>query len=120
VLVMTRFTVPVQESEAFAEQAGAALDALAASPGYLRGWLGRAADDPVRWALVTEWAGVGAYRRALSRYQVKVAATPLMAAAMDEPAAFEVLAEAPPGGPVAVHRTSRTEDAAAAADHPDG
>ena len=109
-LVVTRFTVPEAEAASFAARAGTALAALAACAGYLRGSLGRSADDPSGWVLVTEWAGVGAYRRALSRYEVKVAATSLLAAARDEPAAFEVLAQAPPGGPVTVHRTDRAAD----------
>ena len=106
-LVVTRFTVPEQESASFADRAGRALGAMAGCPGYLRGSLGRAADDPTRWVLVTEWEGVGAYRRALSRYEVKVTATPLLASAHDEPSAFEVLREATPGGPVTEHRPDR-------------
>jgi hypothetical protein len=110
VLVVSRFTIPEGDADSFAARAGAALGALAACAGYLRGTLGRAADDPTGWVLVTEWAGVGAYRRALSRYEVKIAATPLLASARDEPGAFEVLAEAPPGGPVTVRRADRAAD----------
>jgi hypothetical protein len=60
--------------------------------------LGRAADDPHRWCLVTEWASVGAYRRALSAYDVKVYATPLLAEAEEEPSAYEVLASSDGSG----------------------
>jgi quinol monooxygenase YgiN len=98
VLVVTRFSVGEAGAAAFADQAAAALAALAGCPGYRRGSLGQAADDPTGWVLVTEWDGVGAYRRALSRYEVKVAATPLLALAHDEPSAFEVLREVSPGG----------------------
>ena len=41
--------------------------------------------------LSTEWDGVGAYRRSLSAYDVKVDAAPLLARGRDEPSAFEVL-----------------------------
>ena len=109
-LVVTRFSVQDAEADAFAEQAAAALAALADCPGYRRGTLGRAADDPVEWVLVTEWDGVGAYRRALSRYAVKVAATPLLARARDEASAFEVLRAVSPGG----EATVRTPDRASA------
>ena len=44
---------------AFAERAHAALAALAACPGYRRGELARALDDPRHWCLVTEWESVG-------------------------------------------------------------
>ncbi|MGH3714651.1 MAG: antibiotic biosynthesis monooxygenase family protein [Micromonosporaceae bacterium] len=88
-LVVNRFLV---ESEAeFTVRADAALRALASRDGFLRARLGRAADDPGRWCLVTEWQSVGAYRRALSAYDVKLYATPLLAESEDEPSAYEVL-----------------------------
>jgi len=99
VLVVNRFVVSGDDTD-FRARAGAALVALGARPGYLRGRLGRAYDDPSEWTLITEWASVGAYRRALSAYEVKVHATPLLAQARIEPSAFEVLGEAAPGGEV--------------------
>jgi heme oxygenase (mycobilin-producing) len=91
VLVVTRFDVPDGESAGFLPRAEAALAAFAARPGYVRGRIGRAADDPTAWVLTTEWTGVGAYRRSLSAYDVKVDAAPLLALGRDEPSAFEVL-----------------------------
>jgi hypothetical protein len=107
VLVVTRFGVGEADAAAFAERAAAALGALADCPGYRRGTLGRAVDDPTGWILVTEWEGVGAYRRALSRYEVKVTATPLLAQAREEPGAFEVLREVSPGGAATVRASDR-------------
>ncbi len=91
VLVVTRFDVPEQDSAAFLPRAEAALAAFAARPGYVRGRIGRAADDPTQWVVTTEWTGVGAYRRSLSSYDVKVDAAPLLSLGRDEPSAFEVL-----------------------------
>ena len=91
VLVVTRFDVPEDESSTFLPRAQTALAAFAARPGYLRGRIGRAADDPTCWVLTTEWTGVGAYRRSLSSYDVKVDAAPLLSLGRDEPSAFEVL-----------------------------
>ena len=90
-LVVTRFEVPEADGAAFLPQAQAALRAFAARPGYVRGRIGRAADDPTAWVLTTEWVGVGAYRRSLSSYDVKVDAAPLLSRGRDEPSAFEVL-----------------------------
>ncbi len=90
-LVVTRFEVPAEQGELFLEQAQAALTAFAARPGYLRGRVGRAADDPSAWVLTTEWIGVGAYRRSLSSYDVKVHGAPLLSRGRDEPSAFEIL-----------------------------
>jgi quinol monooxygenase YgiN len=101
VLVINRFVVgPDQES--FVSRAHAALAALAARPGYLRGQLSRSVDEPGHWCLVTEWESIGAYRRALGGYEVKVEATPLLAESRNEPSAYEVLATAGPSGEVVV------------------
>ena len=91
VLVVTRFDVAEADSAAFLPRAQAALAAFASRPGYLRGRIGRAADDPTAWVLTTEWEGVGAYRRSLSAYDVKVDAAPLLSLGRDDPSAFEVL-----------------------------
>ena len=48
-------------------------------------------DDPELWVLTTRWQNVGAYRRALSSYDVKVTAVPLLSRAIDEPSAYEPL-----------------------------
>lgn len=89
-LVVTRFRVPAEEAEAFRAEAERAAAVLAEQPGHLDGSLGRNADDPTLWALVTRWAGAGAYRRALSAYDVKLAAVPLLSRALDEPGAYEI------------------------------
>ncbi|HYT09060.1 MAG TPA: antibiotic biosynthesis monooxygenase [Mycobacteriales bacterium] len=115
VIVVSRFAVPDQESAAFTERARAALAALAGRPGFRRGRVGRSVDEPAEWVLVTEWDGVGAYRRALSAYEVRVAATPLLAQARDEPGAFEVLVSADGAGAVLSAGSDRAPDAETAA-----
>jgi heme oxygenase (mycobilin-producing) len=88
----------VTDEADFTERLRTALRVLAARPGYLRGSAGRSTDDPGRWILVTEWANVGSYRRALGAYDVKLYATPLLAQAIDQPSAFEPLLIAEPDG----------------------
>jgi quinol monooxygenase YgiN len=105
-LVVTRFIVEDAEA-AFVQQAHAALAALGARPGYLRGRLARSVDEPAHWTIVTEWESVGAYRRALSAFDVKMYATPLLARSLDEPSAFEVLADVAAGGAVTVSESDR-------------
>jgi hypothetical protein len=41
--------------------------------------------------LTTTWEHVGAYRRALSSYDVKLNAVPLLSRALDEPSAYELV-----------------------------
>ncbi|PZS25461.1 MAG: antibiotic biosynthesis monooxygenase [Pseudonocardiales bacterium] len=94
--------------DGFAERARAALEALAARPGYLRGTVGRSTDDTERWVLITEWHNVGSYRRALGNYEVKLHATPLLADALDLPSAFEPLIEIAPGGVAVLKQSDRS------------
>jgi quinol monooxygenase YgiN len=91
VLVVNRFRVPEEEAVAFREQLEGALGVLAQQEGYAEGHLGRNLDDPTLWAMVTRWRDVGGYRRALSRYDVKVGAVALLGRAIDEPSAYEPL-----------------------------
>jgi hypothetical protein len=114
-LVVNRFIVPPDGPTAadFADRAADALAALAARPGYVRGEVGRAFDDAAHWSIVTEWESVGAYRRALGAFDVKVQATPLLAQSIDEPSAYEVLVHAGADGTLTTSRSDR-------ADHPTG
>jgi hypothetical protein len=105
VLVVLRFQVTGPDD--FVPAAHEALETLAARPGYVRGLLGRAYDDPTQWCLMTEWESVGSYRRALSAYDVRVRAAALMAQAVLEPTAYEPLATAEPGRAVAVAESDR-------------
>ncbi|AEV82336.1 antibiotic biosynthesis monooxygenase [Actinoplanes sp. SE50] len=109
-LVLNRFLVPPDTQDDFREQAHAALAALAGCPGYLSGRLARALEDTAAWTLVTEWESVGAYRRALGNFDVKVHATPLLARSLDEPSAFETLAAAGPGEPVTETASDRAAE----------
>jgi hypothetical protein len=107
VLVVTRFVVPAEEGERFLADARRALAALGGRPGYRSGRVGRAVEDPTTWVVQSEWDGVGAYRRALSAYDVKVNAAPLLGLALDEVSAYEVLASDDGSGAP----TARAEDA---------
>jgi quinol monooxygenase YgiN len=91
VLVVSRFRVPLDDGPAFRAQLTAAHEVLAAREGYAGGQVGRNVDDPELWVLSTRWANVGAYRRALSSYEVKLGAVPVLSRALDEPSAYEVV-----------------------------
>ncbi|MQA80763.1 MAG: antibiotic biosynthesis monooxygenase [Streptosporangiales bacterium] len=96
-LAVTRHEVPEADDASFRERAAEMLDALSACTGYVNGRVGRALDDPAAWVIITEWENVGAYRRALSSFDVRVRAVPLLATARDEPSAFEVLLDGETG-----------------------
>ena len=91
-LVVNRFRVPEPDGERFQVDLEAAVAALREQTGFLDGTVGRNLDDPTLWVLLTRWAHVGAYRRALSSYDVKLRAVPLLSSALDEPSAYETVA----------------------------
>lgn len=110
-LVVSRFAVGPSDGDRFAALAREALAALAARPGFRRGHAGPSVDDPAEWVLVSEWDGVGSYRRALGAYEVKLAATPLLAQARDEAGAFEELVTADATGVTGTAVSDRAADA---------
>jgi quinol monooxygenase YgiN len=89
VLVVNRFRVSAEDAEAFRADLATARAALAACAGYLGGEIGRNVDDPQLWVLTTRWEGAGSYRRALSSYDVKLTAVPVLGRALEEPSAYE-------------------------------
>ncbi len=64
---------------------------LAERPGHRAGWVGRNLDEPDLWVLTTVWENVGAYRRALSSYELKLHGVPVLSRAVDEPGAYEIV-----------------------------
>ena len=88
---MNRFRVSADAADAFRGDLERALATLAALPGYADGRIGRNVDDPTLWVLTTRWQGPGAYRRALSAYDVKLHAVPVLSRAIDEPGAYEIV-----------------------------
>ncbi|MDQ1679203.1 MAG: hypothetical protein QOI42_62 [Frankiaceae bacterium] len=85
-----RFDVPVDDA-AFAEAAVPALEALRATTGCLSASLVRAVEDRSTWLLIARWEGVGAYRRALGSYDVKLRAQPFLIRARPEESSYEVI-----------------------------
>lgn len=90
-LVVNRFRVDADGAAAFRLDVERAHALLAERPGYVDGSVGRNVDDPTLWVLQTRWADVGSYRRALSAYDVKLGAVPLLSRALDEPSAYELV-----------------------------
>ncbi len=90
-IVVNRFRVTEAEAASFRTDLERAHEMLSVQGGYVVGHVGRNVDDPELWLLTTEWEGPGAYRRALSAYDVKMAAVPTLSRALDEPSAYEAV-----------------------------
>ncbi len=89
VFAVTRLRADGDDGAALAAAVGALLQALSTKPGFRDGELGRSADDPGLFALVTRWDGVGFYRRALSAAEVKITGAPVWVHALDEPSVYQ-------------------------------
>lgn len=88
VLVISRYRVEADRAT-WLSQMRAALAILGESQGFIRGQIAQATDDAHLMVVSTSWSGVGAYRRALSRFEVKAQVVPLLSTAIDEPSAYE-------------------------------
>ena len=97
-ILICRFVIDPVTAEAFLTRARRALELLTEQPGCLGGQLGRSPDDVTRWVLAIQFESVVAYRRALSPFEVREHAVPLLAEALTgEPGSYEVLATAQRG-----------------------
>ena len=85
-----RFEVAADEGTGLETDLRELTDLFDELPGCQRVELGRSTDDPTVWVLLSTWASVGEYRRALSSYEVKLR-QPLLGRVVDGPSAFEVL-----------------------------
>ncbi len=85
---VTRFRTTDADVPELVSAATTLLDLLRQRPGFRDGALGRSTDEPGLLALWTSWDGVGAYRRALSAAEVKIAGAPVWVHALDEPGAY--------------------------------
>jgi hypothetical protein len=91
VFVVIRFRVDEAAQGEFGERLRAAVEVLSRQVGFVSARTGRNVDDPELLALTLEFVNIGSYRRALSPYEVKLTAVPLLSQAIDEPSAYEEL-----------------------------
>ena len=89
-LVVMRFR-DSSESGELLDRLRDALKTLGEQEGLRLAHIARSTDDAGLLIVTLEWESVGAYRRALSNFEVKVSVVPLLSSAVDEPTAFEIL-----------------------------
>ena len=89
--VVLRYDVGTSGFPEFVSDARAAIDVLSQRPGFVRGSIGQALDEAGSMTILLEFDDVGSYRRALSNYDVKITAVPVLSRATDDPTAFELL-----------------------------
>jgi len=89
-LVVMRFR-DASESGELLDRLRDALGLLSEQGGLRQAHIARSTDEADLLVVTLEWESVGAYRHALSNFDVKVSVVPLLSAAIDEPTAFEIL-----------------------------
>lgn len=90
-LVITKHRVQSDQMSDWLKSAKSAILPLAACAGCLGTEIGLATDEADLAVVVTKWESVGAYRRALSNFDVKMQSIPFLSTAVDESSAFEVV-----------------------------
>ena len=86
VLAISRFRV--LDPVGFEPAAASVVAHFAASAGCLDARLVQNLDDTDLWAIVSDWADVGSYRRAFNGTPAKLLLVPLLSQAIDEPSAY--------------------------------
>jgi quinol monooxygenase YgiN len=109
-LVVTRHQVAQGQRKEFVAHARLALATLAEHAGFLAGDLAQSTDDADEFVLQTRWSDVGAFRRALSSFDVKLNAVPLLSTAVDHTSAHEVVVSRSAAGETFV-RSGLADDA---------
>ena len=88
-VVITRYRVT--DLESWLSLAREALAPLVSQALCLGGEISASIDDPRLAVIVTRWASVGDFRRAMSDFEVKLHTVPLLSQSINEPSSFEVL-----------------------------
>jgi len=94
--VVTRYRV--DDLDAWLPAAREALAPLARQELCLGADICAAIDDAHLALIVTRWPSIGAYRRAMSAFDVKMHTVPMLSQSVDEPTSFEVLHHHGPDG----------------------
>ncbi len=87
-IAVSRFRVTQAERDAFEAVSVPAIELLRRQRGLQGLDFGLNLDDPELWVLVTRWADVGSYRRALGSTNRPIL-WPMLALAIDEPSAYD-------------------------------
>lgn len=109
-LVITKHRVAQAELREWLEVAKTAIAPLASRPGCESVQIGLATDESDLVVIVSRWESVGAYRKALSNFDVKAHSIPFLSTAVDESSAFEVVFESVDGA-TSEHAPARAWDA---------
>ena len=96
--VVTRYRIT--DLETWLSSVRTALAPLATHELCIGADVGASLDDAQLAIIITRWASVGDYRRAMSSFDVKLHTVPLLSQSIDEPTTFEVLHHCDPDGAV--------------------
>lgn len=91
IAVIAQLVVPAAERARFEQGCERMVELCAESPGFLSSELGQSTDSLEDFTLIHRWANVGAYRKFLSRYEIKLEVIPFLSTFTKDSVTVEII-----------------------------
>ena len=91
IAVIAQLVVPAAERARFEQGCERMVELCAESPGFLSSELGQSTDSLEDFTLIHRWADVGAYRKFLSRYEIKLEVIPFLSTFTKDSVTVEII-----------------------------
>ena len=91
IAVVVQLVVPAAERARFEQGCERMVELCAESPGFLSSELGQSTDSLEDFTLIHRWADVGAYRKFLSRYEIKLEVIPFLSTFTKDSVTVEII-----------------------------
>lgn len=93
IAVVAQLVVPKEKRDAFDQGFDRMCELLTQSHGFLSSELGQSTDSLEDLTLIHRWADVGAYRKFLSRYEVKLDVIPFLSTFTQDAVTVEIISD---------------------------
>ncbi len=97
IAVIAQLAVPAGARGQFEQGYDRMVKLCAQSPGFLSGELGQSTDSLEDFTVIHRWADVGAYRKFLSRYEVKLEVIPFLSTFTKDSVTVEIIMDSQSG-----------------------
>ena len=91
IAVVAQLVVPAAARAQFEQGSERMMELCAQSPGFLSSELGQSTDSLEDYTVIHRWADVGAYRKFLSRYEVKLEVIPFLSTFTKDSVTVEII-----------------------------
>jgi quinol monooxygenase YgiN len=91
IAVIAQLAVPASSKAQFEQGYERMVELCSQSPGFLSSELGQSTDSLEDFTLIHRWSGVGAYRKFLSRYEIKLEVIPFLSTFTKDSVTVEII-----------------------------